>query len=330
MIKLNTKYALIKEEYIEEYRDIVSKKHNLLHNRTGVGSEFMGWLDLPSSYDKVELERIKESAKRIQETSDVLVVVGIGGSYLGARAIIEACKNSFGSKKVEVLYAGHNLSATYMCELLEYIKNKQVSINIISKSGTTTEPAIAFRILKEFMEDKYGKVEAAKRIYATTDKEKGALRKLATKERYETFVVPDDVGGRYSVLTAVGLLPIAVAGIDVDKLLMGAQDAMIKYKEESLEKNSCYQYAVLRDILYKQGKKIEFIVTYDPKLIFFSGWLKQLFGESHGKNEKGLFLTGVYNTTDLHSIGQYIQDGPRIMFETVISVRKRRKRYNYK
>ena len=276
---------------------------------------------------KKEFARIKKAAKKIKKESDILVVIGIGGSYLGARAVIEALTSSFYNmlpnkqrKFPQILYVGNNLSPNYINELIEYIGNKDFSINVISKSGTTTEPAVAFRIFREILENKYGIDEARSRIYATTDKEKGALKQLAESEGYEQFVVPDNVGGRYSVLTAVGLLPIAVAGIDIDKLMEGARLAQERYNDSNLKYNECYQYAVVRNILYKLYKNTEILVNYEPKMHYFTEWWKQLFGESEGKEQKGIFPAGVDFTTDLHSMGQYIQEGRRNLFETVISI----------
>ena len=284
----------------------------------------VGWLELPTNYDKEEFERIKKSAEKINKESDILVVIGIGGSYLGARAVIEALTSSFISEEqrnyTEILYAGNNLSSNYINELIEYIGEKDFSINVISKSGTTTEPAIAFRIFREILENKYGIEEARSRIYVTTDKEKGALKTLAQKEGYEQFVIPDNVGGRYSVLTAVGLLPIATAGISIDKLMEGAKKAQDKYNNPELKENDCYKYAVVRNILYKLYKNTEILVNYEPKMHYFTEWWKQLYGESEGKDQKGIFPAGVDFTTDLHSMGQYIQDGRRNLFETVISI----------
>ena len=288
-----------------------------------------GWLELPTNYDKEEFKRIKKAANKIKKESDILVVIGIGGSYLGARAVIEALTSTFNNmftekqrKYPQILYVGNNLSPNYINELIEYIGNKDFSINVISKSGTTTEPAIAFRIFREILENKYGIDEARSRIYATTDKEKGALKTLAEKEGYEQFIVPDNVGGRYSVLTAVGLLPIATAGIDIDKLMEGARIAQERYNDPNLKYNECYQYAVVRNILYKLYKNTEILVNYEPKMHYFTEWWKQLFGESEGKEQKGIFPTGVDNTTDLHSMGQYIQEGRRNLFETVITIDK--------
>ena len=282
---------------------------------------------MPENYDKKEFERIKKAANKIQSDSDVLIVIGIGGSYLGARAVIEAITNCFynmlPSKKRKtpmIVYAGNNLSPNYLNDLLNLIGERDISINVISKSGTTTEPAIAFRVLREAIETKYGVEEAKKRIYITTDKKKGALKGLADEENYETFVIPDNVGGRFSVLTAVGLLPIATAGVDIDKLMQGAKDAREKYMDPSIKFNDCYKYAVVRNLLYNSGKKIEVLANYEPQLHYFTEWWKQLYGESEGKDGKGIFPAGVDLTTDLHSMGQYIQDGERHLFETVLAV----------
>ena len=326
-IKLNLKHSGITQKTILEYKEQVEIIHKDLHRRADLENDFVGWLDLPTNYDKKEFARIKKAAKKIKKESDVLVVIGIGGSYLGARAVIESLTSSFYNglpakqrKHPEILYVGNNLSPNYISEMIEYIGNKDFSVNVISKSGTTTEPAIAFRIFREMLENKYGIDEARSRIYATTDKEKGALKTLAENEGYEQFVVPNNIGGRYSVLTAVGLLPIATAGIDIDKLMEGARIAQERYDDPSLKYNECYQYAVSRNILYKLYKNTEILVNYEPKMHYFIEWWKQLFGESEGKNQMGIFPTGVDFTTDLHSMGQYIQEGRRNLFETVISV----------
>ncbi|WP_077845154.1 glucose-6-phosphate isomerase, partial [Clostridium beijerinckii] len=289
----------------------------------------LGWVDLPVNYDKEEFARIKKAAEKIKSDSDVLIVIGIGGSYLGARAAIEMLTNNFhnvlGSDKrkvPQIFFAGNNISSTYMAELLQVIEGKDVSLNVISKSGTTTEPAIAFRILKSYLEKKYGVEEARKRIYATTDKARGALKTLADSEGYETFVVPDDVGGRFTVLTAVGLLPIAAAGIDIDEMMKGAADARTAYSVPSIKENDAYKYAAARNALYNKGASIEVLVNYEPSLHYFNEWWKQLYGESEGKDHKGLFPAAVDFSTDLHSMGQYIQDGRRIMFETVVNIEK--------
>ena len=322
-IKLDDTNTSIPMEDILEYRDEVKKIHEELHEKANDEKEFLGWLHLPTSYDKEEFTRIKQVAGKIQKDSDVLLCIGIGGSYLGARAVIESLTSSFCHHKEncpEIVYVGNNLSPNYLNDVIDKISNKNVSINVISKSGTTTEPAIAFRVFREFLESKYGIQEARKRIYVTTDKAKGALKTLAKEEGYETFVIPDNVGGRYSVLTAVGLLPIAVTGMDIDKLMLGAKIAEDKYKEENLKYNECYQYAVLRNILYKSEKNIEILVNYEPKMHYFTEWWKQLYGESEGKEAKGIFPAGVDFTTDLHSMGQYIQEGRRNLFETVLVI----------
>ena len=319
----------LQETEIDYMAEMVQTAHDKLHNGTGAGSDFLGWVDLPVNYDKEEFARIKKSAEKIKNDSDVLIVIGIGGSYLGARAAIEMLTSNFHNaldndkrKAPKIFYVGNNISSTYMADLLQAIDGKDVSLNIISKSGTTTEPAIAFRILREYVEKKYGVEEAKKRIYATTDKAKGALKTLADAEGYETFVVPDDVGGRFSVLTAVGLLPIAAAGIDIDEMMKGAQDAREKYSNPSLKENDAYKYAAVRNALYNKGKTIELLVNYEPNLHYFNEWWKQLYGESEGKDNKGLFPAAVDFTTDLHSMGQYIQEGRRILFETVINIEK--------
>ncbi len=288
---------------------------------------FAGWLNLPEKYDKKEFEKIKKAAKKIQSDSDVLIVIGIGGSYLGARAVIESLTSTFYNmqsketrKTPQILYVGNNLSPNYINDVIDYIADKDISINVISKSGTTTEPAIAFRIFREIMENKYSLKEAKKRIYVTTDARKGALKEMAKNEKYTTFVIPNDIGGRYSVLTAVGLLPIATAGIDIDSLMEGARLAQDRYNDENLKYNECYQYAVLRNLLYQKEKTTEILVTYEPKMHYFIEWWKQLFAESEGKEQKGIFPTGAEFTTDLHSIGQYIQEGRRNLFETVINI----------
>ena len=327
-IKLNLKNSVITQKSIMEYKAQVENIHKDLHRRADEENDFVGWLNLPTNYDKEEFKRIKKAAKKIKKESDILVVIGIGGSYLGARAVIESLTSTFNNmlpakqrKFPQIVYAGNNLSSNYLNELIEYIGDKDFSVNVISKSGTTTEPAIAFRVFREILENKYGIDEARSRIYATTDKAKGALKTLAENEGYEQFVVPDNVGGRYSVLTAVGLLPIAVAGIDIDKLMEGARVAQERYNDPNLKYNECYQYAVVRNILYKLYKNTEILVNYEPKMHYFTEWWKQLFGESEGKDEKGILPVGVDNTTDLHSMGQYIQQGRRNLFETVISIK---------
>ena len=328
-IKLNYKQTNITKKMIQDYAKKVEKNHKELHKRAGDDNDFVGWLELPTNYDKEEFKRIKKAAKKIAKESDILVVIGIGGSYLGARAVIESLTSTFYNllpekqrKFPQILYVGNNLSPNYINELIEYIGDKDFSVNVISKSGTTTEPAIAFRIFREILENKYGIDEARSRIYATTDKEKGALKTLSENEGYEQFVVPDNVGGRYSVLTAVGLLPIAVAGIEIDKLMEGARNAQERFDDPDLKYNECYQYAVIRNILYnKMNKTTEILVNYEPKMHYFTEWWKQLYGESEGKENKGIFPAGVDFTTDLHSMGQYIQEGRRDLFETVINVK---------
>ena len=288
-----------------------------------------GWLELPTNYDKEEFARIQKAAEKIKKDSEILVVIGIGGSYLGARAVIESLTNTFYNilpqkerKTPQVFFVGNNMSPNYINDLIECIGDKDLSINVISKSGTTLEPAISFRIFREFLESKYGINEARRRIYVTTDKTKGALKTLANEEEYETFVIPDNIGGRYSVLTAVGLLPIAVSGIDIQKLMNGARNGQEKYNEENLKYNNCYKYAVARNILYNQNKEIEILVNYEPKMLYFTEWWKQLYGESEGKDGKGIYPSGTTFTTDLHSLGQYIQSGKRNLFETVINIEK--------
>jgi len=307
-----------------KYNEKVSKIHTEFQDKKNDEKEFLGWLDLPTNYDKEEFEKIKKAAKKIQKDSEILVVIGIGGSYLGARAVIESLTHTFYNlEKREtptILYAGNNMSPRYILDLIDLIGNKDFSVNVISKSGTTTEPAIAFRIFREILENKYGIEEARNRIYVTTDKAKGALKTLSDEEEYETFVIPDNVGGRYSVLTAVGLLPIAVAGINIDKLMQGARFAKEKYSDSNIKYNECYQYAVIRNMLYLEDKDIEILVNYEPKLHFFTEWWKQLYGESEGKDLKGIFPAGVDFSTDLHSMGQYIQEGRRNLFETVINI----------
>ena len=322
----------LQENEVFYFENFIKAAHEMLHEKTGAGSDFLGWVDLPLNYDKEEFNRIKASAEKIKSDSDVLIVIGIGGSYLGAKAAIDMLSHSFYNtmpkskrKGPEIYFVGNNISSTYIADLLEVIEGKEISVNVISKSGTTTEPAIAFRIFKEYMENKYGKEGAKSRIYATTDKAKGALKKLSSEEGYETFVVPDDVGGRFSVLTAVGLLPIAVSGADIESIMKGAADAYQSYKNPNLKENDCYKYAAVRNALYRKSKTTEIMVNYEPSLHFFTEWWKQLYGESEGKDQKGIFPAGVDFTTDLHSMGQYVQDGLRIIFETVVKVEKPRK-----
>ncbi|CVI65091.1 Glucose-6-phosphate isomerase [Clostridiales bacterium CHKCI001] len=335
MDKLTFDYSkvsgFVSTEEVENMKKLVLDAKELLLSKEGAGNDFLGWIDLPVDYDKEEFARIKEAAAKIQSDSDVLLVIGIGGSYLGARAANEFLHHSFYNnlskeerKAPEIYYVGNSISSTYLKDLCDLLKGKDFSVNIISKSGTTTEPAIAFRIFKEMLEKKYGKEAAAKRIYATTDKARGALKKLATEEGYETFVVPDDVGGRFSVLTAVGLLPIAASGADIDALMAGAAFARENALNAPFEENNSLQYAALRNIFLRKGKSVEVTANYEPSLHYVSEWWKQLYGESEGKDQRGLFPASVDLTTDLHSMGQFIQDGARIMFETVISMEESR------
>ena len=328
-VKLELKYTKIDTKEIMKYKEKVQEIHQELQENKNKEEKFLGWLELPTKYNKKEFEKVKKCAKKIREDSEILVVIGIGGSYLGARAVIESLTHTFYNllpkeerKSPQILYVGNNISGKYLEDLVELIGNRDLSVNVISKSGTTTEPAIAFRFFREFMENKYGIKEARKRIYVTTDKEKGALKTLADKEGYETFIIPNNVGGRYSVLTPVGLLPIATAGIDIDKLMSGARFAEEKYNDENLKYNDCYKYAVARNLLYKNDKNIEILVSYKPNLQYFIEWWKQLFGESEGKDGKGIYPSGAEFTTDLHSLGQYIQEGRKNLFETVINVEK--------
>lgn len=332
-IKLNLKNAApyITEEEVFSLQDMVSTANKMVENKTGLGSDFLGWVDLPKNYDKEEFNRIKEAGKKIRENSDVLIVIGIGGSYLGAKAAIDMLAHSFhnnyGKGKTQIFYAGNNISSTYLKDLLEIVEGKDISVNVISKSGTTTEPALAFRVFKELLENKYGKEGAKERIFATTDEKRGALKSLSDKEGYETFVISDDIGGRYSVLTAVGLLPIAVAGLDIDKMMQGAYDAFVDTKEEDISKNDCFIYAAARNALYRKGKEVEMMVNFEPSLHYFGEWWKQLYGESEGKDGKGIFPASADFSTDLHSMGQYIQDGRRFLFETFINVEKPREEF---
>lgn len=321
----------INENEVKYMSKLVADAKETLVSKTGAGNDFLGWIDLPVDYDKEEFARIKEAAVKIQNDSDVLLVTGIGGSYLGARAAIEFLRHSFYNnvdksvrKAPEIYYVGNSISSTYIQHLVDVVGDRDFSINMISKSGTTTEPAIAFRVFKKILEKKYGKEEAAKRIYATTDKAKGALKNLATEEGYESFVVPDDVGGRFSVLTAVGLLPIAVSGADIDKLMEGAASGRKAALELPFEENDSLKYAAIRNILLRKGKSVEIVANYEPSLHYVSEWWKQLYGESEGKDQKGIFPAAVDLTTDLHSMGQFIQDGSRIMFETVMNIAKSR------
>lgn len=324
-LRLNTKYVMpfLPDGALENIAGEVKSANDALYAGTGKGSDFLGWLTLPQDYDKDEFARIKSAAKKIQDNSDVLVVVGIGGSYLGARAAIEFVKsqnyNLLKKGTPDIYFAGNTISSRAVAELERMIGDRDFSVNVISKSGTTTEPAVAFRILRELLEKKYGKDGAKERIFATTDKEKGTLKKFADSEGWQTFVVPDNVGGRYSVLTAVGLLPIAVAGIDIDALMQGARDAMEKYFSGDVMKDDCCKYAAIRNILYRSGRKIEMMISYEPSYTMMNEWFKQLFGESEGKDGKGIFPASAVFSTDLHSMGQYIQQGERTLFETVVT-----------
>ena len=317
--------CFIADHEVEAMKPLAEAAAKTLTEKTGAGNDFLGWIDLPVDYDKEEFARIKAAAKKIQEDSEVLLVIGIGGSYLGARAAIEFLRHGFYNnvsreirKTPEIYYVGNSISSSYILGLIDVVGDRDFSINMISKSGTTTEPAIAFRVFKEILEKKYGKEGAAKRIYATTDKARGALKMVAGEEGYEEFVVPDDVGGRFSVLTAVGLLPIAVSGADIDALMQGAATAQKEFDNDDLKTNDCYKYAAIRNMLYRKGKTMEVMVSYEPAYTMMSEWFKQLFAESEGKDNKGIFPASVIFSTDLHSLGQYIQDGRRTMFETVV------------
>ena len=325
-VKFNYQYAadVISEEEFASLQPFVNAAHEMLHNGTGAGSDFTGWLTWPDNYDREEYERIKKSAEKIRNDSQILVVIGIGGSYLGARAVIEyihspsynlMCKDT-----PQIFFAGNSLSGGEMANVLKLCDGKDVSVCVISKSGTTTEPAIAFRIFKEYMENRYGKAEAAKRIYCVTDKSRGTLKTIAEKEGYESFVIPDEIGGRYSVLTAVGLLPIAVSGADIDALMAGARDAAKAYQNSDISKNDCYRYAAARSIMYRKNKAVELLVSFEPRFALMAEWFKQLFGESEGKDNKGIFPASCIYSTDLHSMGQFVQQGSRIMFETFVNI----------
>ena len=314
-------YTNVNLDKLDNYKQKALDAFDTLMDGSGEGADFLGWIDRPVDYDKEEFDRIKKAAEKIQSDSDVLVSIGIGGSYLGIKAIDFALDNYFESnKKVKLIYAGNQISGQYMAELLDYLKDKDYSLNVISKSGTTTEPAIAFRFLKEALEEKYGKEEAKDRIYATTDRKKGALKDLATKEGYQTFVVPDDIGGRFSVISAVGLLPLAANGIDIDEFMAGFKAGREKYTKADFENNDAIKYAAIRNMLYEDDKAIEVLVNYEPKLQYIAEWWKQLFAESEGKDGEGLFPVSVNNSTDLHSLGQMIQDGRRNLFETVLEI----------
>ena len=321
MITLDLSKAKLNEN-LESYKDTVKEIHDMIHNKTGAGNDFLGWVELPENYDKAEVALIKEKAAALQDKTDVLLVCGIGGSYLGARAAIEAINGLYPKNKVEIIYVGNTFSSNYIKQVADYIEDKDFAINVISKSGTTTETSIAFRIFKEMCEKKYGKDGARERIVATTDKAKGALKTLATEEGYTTFVIPDDVGGRYSVLTPVGLFPIAMAGIDVDEMMKGAKDAMDKYSVSDLEKNDAYRYGVARQILHKAGYPAEMFVTYELQLSMVAEWWKQLYGESEGKEGKGILPTSATFSTDLHSLGQFIQEGSKVLYETIFQIKE--------
>jgi len=326
-LKLNTKYLkdFINPDELAGIKSQVEAAAAALHNKSGLGNDFLGWMDLPTNYDKEEFARIKAAAEKIKKNSDILIVIGIGGSYLGARAAIELLKsplyNNIKKDTPDIYYVGNSINPAYLNEIIALCDGKDFSVNVISKSGTTTEPALAFRIFKKMVEDKYGKEGAKDRIFATTDKARGTLKSLSDTEGYETFVIPDDVGGRFSVLTAVGLLPIAVAGCDIDALMKGAAKAQADFTAD-FDNNDCYKYAALRNILYRKGKSVEMLVSYDPSFVMMSEWYKQLFGESEGKDNKGIFPSSAVFSTDLHSMGQYIQDGARVLFETVVDIKK--------
>lgn len=317
------------EHELTYLQDAVKVAHHSLHEQTGAGSDFLGWIDLPVNYDREEFSRIQKAAEKIKSDSDVLLVIGIGGSYLGARAAVEALQHSFFNalpkekrQAPQIIFTGNNISSSYIHDVFDLLEGKDFSINVISKSGTTTEPAIAFRLFRKLLEEKYGKEEALKRTYVTTDKAKGALKTVADEEGMETFVIPDDVGGRYSVLTAVGLLPIAASGLDIDAMMKGAGAAREDFGKSELSENAAYQYAAVRNVLYNKGKTVEMLINYEPALQYFAEWWKQLFGESEGKDQKGIYPSSANFSTDLHSLGQYVQEGRRILFETVIKVDK--------
>ena len=324
-VSFSSSYAsdFIRENDLKGLETQVALAHQTVNDKSGLGNDFLGWVNLPFDYDKEEFARIKKAADKIRKDTDILIVIGIGGSYLGARAAIEFLKgpyyNNLRDNAPEIYFAGNSISGSYLADMLKLCEGKRVSVNIISKSGTTTEPAVAFRVFRKYLEEKYGEEEAASRIYCTTDKARGTLKKLADEKGYECFVVPDDVGGRFSVLTAVGLLPIAAAGADIDKLMLGAQKAVEKFNNADLYNNDCYLYAALRNAFYNKGKSVELLVSYEPRFTMMAEWFKQLFGESEGKDNKGLFPASVTFSTDLHSMGQFVQDGSRLMFETVVT-----------
>ena len=319
MMKLNTSHALLKES-IESYQEKVNELHKVIFERTGAGNDFMGWVDWAETYDKAEFERILKVAEKVKDKAEVLLVCGIGGSYLGARAAIEMIQGLYSGNKTEVIFVGNTFSSTYIAQVLKQIEDKSVVMNVISKSGTTTETALAFRVLREFMEKKYGKEECKERIIATTDKARGTLKALADKEGYETFVIPDDIGGRYSVITPVGLVPLAIMGVDIKKIMAGLYDAYKELNTADLSKNPAYQYAVCRRILQNQGYDVEMFVAYEPQLAMLAEWWKQLLGESEGKDGKGILPDSANFSTDLHSLGQFIQEGKKVLFETILEV----------
>jgi len=324
-VKFNSAYAasFLRENDLIGLKGQITEAHNAVEAKSGLGNDFLGWVDLPVNYDKEEFARIKKAAEKIRKDTDILIVIGIGGSYLGARAAIEFLKgpyyNALRDGAPEIYFAGNSISGAYLADMIKLCEGKRVSVNIISKSGTTTEPAVAFRVFRKYLEEQYGEKEAAERIYCTTDKARGTLKALADEKGYECFVVPDDVGGRFSVLTAVGLLPIAAAGADIDKIMAGAAAARDKYSVADMDKNDCYLYAAVRNAFYRKGKSVELLVSYEPRFAMMAEWFKQLFGESEGKDNKGLFPASVIFSTDLHSMGQYVQDGARLMFETVVT-----------
>jgi glucose-6-phosphate isomerase len=320
-MKFDASHGLLKEE-ISSYQDKITELHKAIRSRTGTGNDFMGWVEWPESYDKEEFARIIKTAERVRDKAEVLIVCGIGGSYLGARAAIEMINGLYPEGKTEVIYIGNTFSSTYVSQVMKHIQDKSVVLNVISKSGTTTETALAFRVLREFMEKKYGKEEAKTRIIATTDKARGALKTLADQEGYETFVIPDDIGGRYSVITPVGLVPMAIVGIDIAKVMAGLHDAYNELNTADLNKNPAYQYAVTRRIMQKQGYNVEMFVTYEPQMQMLAEWWKQLLGESEGKDGKGILPDSACFSTDLHSLGQFIQQGKKVLYETVLEVEK--------
>ena len=319
MMKLNTSHALLKES-IESYQEKVNELHKVIFERTGAGNDYMGWVDWAETYDKAEFERILKVAEKVKDKAEVLLVCGIGGSYLGARAAIEMIQGLYSGNKTEVIFVGNTFSSTYIAQVLKHIEDKSVVMNVISKSGTTTETALAFRVLREFMEKKYGKEECKERIIATTDKARGTLKALADKEGYETFVITDDIGGRYSVITPVGLVPLAIMGVDIKKIMAGLYDAYKELNTADLSKNPAYQYAVCRRILQNQGYDVEMFVAYEPQLAMLAEWWKQLLGESEGKDGKGILPDSANFSTDLHSLGQFIQEGKKVLFETILEV----------